>query len=180
MVFLSWLLSRDEDFLRRVSVNVLQQLYAAEQNKKKKLRLLVAIHRKKGKSIDNISDLLNLPRRTVHGWLWRFENKGLKGIADKKQTGRPKRLLEKHLKALRKDLIQPPEKFGYAYGMWDTKIVQEHVKKKFGKHFGGRHMRRLLHRMGFSQQKPRPSDYRANKASQTRFKKNSKGWYLSA
>lgn len=176
---MSWVVS-GSDFLKGVSTNALRKAFVSETNARAKKRLHAAFLRRQGKRVDEIAETFGVTKSAVSKWLNKLHTKGIEAAMPIKQTGRPKHLSEKNLKALQKDLIQPPEKFGYNYGMWDTKIVQEYVKKKFGKHFGGRHMRRLLHRMGFSQQKPRPADYRANKASQTRFKKNSKGWYPSA
>lgn len=177
---MSWLLSSGSDFLPSVSLSALRRRYSAETDVKVKLRLLVGIHRKQGKSIDNIAASLNKPRRTVHGWLWKLEEDGLDGTVDKPRSGRPKRLTSKQLATLRRALLKEPAKHGHDYGMWETKLVQEHVRKKFGVLFVDRHMRRLLHKMGFSQQKPRPSDYRADKAAQKRFKKSLRGWFPSA
>jgi len=177
---MSWLLSNGSDFLPDISLSTLRKRYSAETDVKAKLRLLMGIHRKQGETIDDIAASLHKPRRTVHGWLWRLEEDGLNGAVDKTRSGRPKRLSVKQLTVLRRDLLKEPAKYGYAYGMWETKLVQEHVRKKFNTQFVDRHMRRLLRKMGFSQQTPRPSDYRADKAAQRRFKKKSKGWFPNA
>lgn len=179
-MFVSWLLSSGDDFLPDVSLSALRKCYSAETDAKAKLRLLIGMHRKQGKSIDDIAASLHKPRRTVHGWLWRLEDSGLSGAVDKPRSGRPKRLTAKQLVALRRDLLKEPAKCKYPEAFWNTRLVQEYVRKKFGVLFVDRHMRRLLHKMGFSQQKPRPSDYRADIPSQKRFKKNSKGWFQNS
>ena len=177
---MSWLLSSGSDFLPSVSLGTLRKCYSAETNAKAKLRLLIGIHRKNGESIDDIAASLHKPRRTVHGWLWKLEEDGLDGVMDKPRSGRPKHLSSKQLTALHRDLLKEPAKHGYNYSMWETKLVQEHVRKKFGVLFVDRHMRRLLHKMGLSQQTPRPIDYRADITAQKRFKKKSKGWFPNA
>ena len=53
-----WQLPKSKEFLPEVSSLRLQKLYDTEKNAKAKIRLLSAIHRKKGKSIDAISYLL--------------------------------------------------------------------------------------------------------------------------
>jgi transposase len=88
--------------------------------------------------------------------------------------------LDRALAVLRRDLLKEPAKHGHDATFWNTRLVQEHVRQKFGTFFVDRHIRRLLHKLGFSLKKPRPSDYRADKAAQKRFKKNSKGWFPSA
>lgn len=137
------------------------------------MRLLAAIHRKEGDSLDAIVRKLQLPRRTVHGWLQRFEERGLDGVKDIKQPGRPPMLTKTQLKELRKDLIKGPRKGNSA--LWTTKKVTEHVEKKFNVRYTARHMVRLLHKVGFSIQKPRPRHYKASMEEQEAFKKTLEG-----
>jgi len=166
-----WNLPKGHEFMREVSTAKLKAAYGRETSEKAKMRLLAAVKRRQGKSIDQIASDLEIGRRTVHSWLWRFVEKGLEGVYDVKQPGRPKRLTEKQLKGLRGDLIAGPEKFGFGKQLWTTRMVQEHVRRKYRVNYVDRHMRRLLRRMGFSSQKPRPVHYKADKREQERFKK---------
>jgi len=176
---MSWIVS-GSDFLEEVSTNALRKAFVSETNARAKTRLHAAFLRRQGKRVDKIAETLGVTKSAVSKWLNKLHVNGIEAAVPIKQPGRPKRLSAKQLAALRRDLLKEPAKHGYTYGMWETKLVQEHVRKKFGTLFVDRHMRRLLHKMGFSQQKPRPSDYRADKATQRRFKKNSKGWFPSA
>ena len=58
-VICMWQLPKGRDFLPRVSIQRLQKLYDLETNGKVKIRLLCAIHRKRGESIDEIAYLLS-------------------------------------------------------------------------------------------------------------------------
>ena len=125
-----WMLKRGAEFLPYVSVQRLQYLYNREENAKGKLRLLAAIRRKKGESIDTIAAALEKPRRTIHGWLQRFEQRRLNAVLDKKQPGRPSRLTALQLKKLRRELIRGP---AHVPGrLWTTRLVNEHIKKRYG------------------------------------------------
>lgn len=164
-----WILKKGNAFLAYVSLERLQKLYHREHNAKAKLRLLTAIRRKKGESLDNIAAALEKPRRTIHGWLQRFEQHGLKAIHDKKQPGRPARLTNSQLKKLRLELIHGP-----AYvpsHLWTTRLVHEHLVKKYSIKYQRSNVFRLLHALGFSVQKPRPQHYKSDKEVQERFKK---------
>ena len=167
------------DFLKSVSDKELHNAFVSEKNIRAKMRLHAAFLRRQGKKIDDIANTLGATKGAVSKWLTKLNNNGLKAAMPIKQTGRPKRMSAKELRLLRRDLLKEPKKLGYDYGMWSTKLVQDHVKKKFKASFVGRHMRRLLQNMGFTQQKPRPIDYRADSAKQRRFKKNSPGWFLN-
>jgi transposase len=165
--------------LESIPVDRLHSLYVAETDAKAKLRLLAALKRKKGWTIDQIASDLEKPVMTVHNWLKALDEFGVQRRYDIKRSGRPKRLSIKQLNTLRKDLLKSPTAHGFSELFWNTRVVQEHVKRKYGVSFVSRHMTRLLHKIGYSLKKPRPSDCRANKAEQQRFKKNSKGWFPS-
>jgi transposase len=79
-------------------------MYAAEQHPKSKLRLLAAVHRRQGKSIDQIANSLSKSRRTIHGWLTRFSERGIIAKDARKQTGRPAQLTQSQKRQLIKEL----------------------------------------------------------------------------
>jgi transposase len=154
----------------------LRTTYEKESGAKAKLRLLAAIKRKEGESIDAIAASIGKPRRTVHGWLHRFEQRGLGGAEDKKQSGRPPRLKKKQLLRLKADLLKGPQACGYPEQLWSRRLVQTHARREFGVSYTEQHMRRLLHRLGFTCQKPRQRHYKsAPEGSQKHFKKRFAG-----
>ena len=53
-----WKLPKGANFLPDITTDKLQNMYAAEQHAKSKLRLLAAIHRRQGTSIDDIADMI--------------------------------------------------------------------------------------------------------------------------
>lgn len=164
-----WQLKKGSTFLPYVSVPRLQKLYDREKNAKAKLRLLAAIRRKKGESIDYIAAALEKPRRTIHGWLQRFEQRRLKGVYDKKQPGRTPKLTRSQLKKLRRQLIRGP---AHVPGrLWTNRLVNEHLKQKYGVSYERKHVTVVLHKLGFSVQKPRQQHYKTNKNVQEHFKK---------
>jgi len=168
---MSWNLPKGEDFLPRVSLGTLRSLYEEEKSYKAKSRLLVALKRKEGESMDTIAQQLEMQRITVNKMLHRFQLRGVSAKDDEKGRGRRKELTEPQLKNLRKQLLRGPRKGQNP--LWTTKMVMGHVEKKYGKKYTVRHMRRLLHQLGFSVQKPRPRHYMADVKQQEHFKKTS-------
>lgn len=164
-----WKLNKGKEFLSYVRLERLQQVYHREQNAKAKLRLLAAIRRKKGESIDEIATALEKPRRTIHEWLHRFEQRRLKAAYDKKQPGRPTRLTRSQLKQLRRELMRGPAHV--PSNLWTTRHVREHVEKKYHITYQRSNVFRLLHTLGFSVQQPRQQHYKTNKDLQDHFKK---------
>jgi len=165
-----WNLSKGIQFLPTISVNQLQKIYDAEKNSKAKLRLLSAIHRKKGKSIDDIAYLISKPRKTIHGWLVRFQKRGIDAKDSIKQTGRPVELTVKQREKLIKILERgPPHN---PDGLWSTKEIREIITKKFNRTYVKQHVWRMLVSLGFSMQRPRKRHYqRASDEEIAQFKK---------
>ncbi len=164
-----WKLNKGKEFLSYVSLERLQGLCHNEQNAKAKLRLLAAIRRKKGESIDEIATALEKPRRTIHGWLHRFEQRRLNAVYDTKQPGRPMRLTKSQLKQLRRELLRGPAHVPSR--LWTTRLVHEHLKKKYDITYRRSNVFRLLHALGFSVQQPRQRHHKANADVQQQFKK---------
>ncbi len=152
-----WTLMKGKDFLSTISMQRIQRLYEQETNGKAKIRLLSAIHRKKGKSIDEVAYLLSKKRRTVHGWLTRFQQRGIEAKDSIKQPGRPAELTIKQRAELITILERgPPHN---PSGLWTTKELRAMIAKKFKRTYVKQHVWRLLVSLGYSMQRPRKRHY---------------------
>ncbi len=172
-----WGLPTGERFLPKMELSKLKSLYSAEQKAKPKIRLLCAIHRKKGESIDEIAEETNLKRRTVHSILHRFCERGIEAKDSIKQDGRPSFLTIRQ----RKSLVRYLEERGLLRndgGLWTTKEVKEYIRKRYDVNYTSVHVWELLQALGLSMQKPRPKHYKhPNKENIDKFKKKLPGWY---
>lgn len=158
-----WSLPNGKKFLSDVSTQKLRSMYAVEQHPKSKLRLLAALHRRKGESIDSIARMLSKSRRTVHGWLTRFTMRGIMAKDAIRQTGRPSQMTIAQRRQLVKYLERgPPHN---ATGLWSTKDVQELLRRKYNIVFVKQHVWRMLDQLGFSLLRPRKSHHRRADAS---------------
>lgn len=156
-------------------MNDLRRMYKEEEKAKPKLRLLCAIHRKEGKSIDEIVDFTNMKRRTVHAILKRFMERGIDAKDSIKQDGRPPKLTIKQRKKLIKKLEQGP--LHNKTGLWTTKEVHNLIQKEFGVRYNQKYIWELLTAAGFSLQRPRPRNYHAPSEKEiTHFKKKLRCW----
>lgn len=168
---MAWCLCKGDDFLPGVSVNELKRRIAVEKKVKPRTRLLIALHRKKNEALDEIADACSVPRRTVHGTLQRFQERGLDAAYSIKQTGRPKRLNTEQLRDLRKRLTSSPHASGFKESFWTTRMVVELVGREYGALYTPQWMWNLLCSLGFSCKKPRPKHYKTSKKAQNEFKK---------
>ena len=165
-----WNLPKGVSFLPATSLGQLQSIYKQETRAKPKMRLLAAIHRKKGKSLDGIAYHVNASRNTVHGWLRNFSLRGVQAKDSIKQTGRPVSMTLGKRKKLVKDLERgPPHN---ASGLWTTKEVLRLLEKKYKQKYVKQHVWRLLVSLGFSLQRPRKQHYlRPSEEELAQFKK---------
>ena len=171
-----WTLPKGESFLPDVSLRRLQRLYAVEKKAKPKLRLLCAICRKEGNSLDEVTARVSMKRRTVHEILKRFDERGINGKDSIKQTGQPFHLTLPQRKELAQKLRRGPP--NNKSGLWTTKEVQAFIKKKYGVTYVHTHVWEILKPGGFSLQKPRNRHYKAaTPRINADFKKKLPGWH---
>jgi len=165
-----WKLPKGKKFLQSTSVQQLQKLYDREKNAKAKIRLLSALHRKSGKSIDEIAYQLSKNRRTVHSWIVRFNERGISAKDSIKQPGKTPALTIKQREELIRMLERgPPHN---PSGLWTSKEVRALITNKFKTTYVKQHIWRLLVSLGFSMQRPRKRHYRrANDEEISQFKK---------
>lgn len=170
---MAWL-KKGNIFLSGVSKEKLKNVYKQEKNAKAKLRLLAAIQRKDGNTLDDIAISLQKPKTTIHDWLKRFEHDNLSNLYDAKQSGKPARLTKQQEKELEEILSYPPEKQDIPFVIWTTNIVQYIILKKFKIEFKVRQVRNIIKKINFTLQTPRQEHRKANRKAQEEFKKKLK------
>jgi|TARA_B100001971_G_scaffold174592_1_gene167970 transposase len=173
---MTWL-KKGDDFLPNILMEELRRLYKEEKNAKAKLRLLAAIQRREGKTLDEISYSLQRPKMTISDWLHRFVERGIQGVYDKKQSGKPPKLTKVQLKKLNRILDELPLKQGIPFVIWTTKLVQYIIIKLFDVKYELRNIRDIILKLKFRLKVPRQENRKANKKVQERFKKKLKQKY---
>lgn len=152
---MTWNLPVGEKFLPHVSINHFKKMAANETKATVRMRLLVALHRKQGWSIDSIAESVSLHRRSVHDILHRFVKRGLKAAESLPKSGRKKRLTNSQLKRIKNKLLKSPEVSKFEGDFWNSKMVSELVRRECRVTYTARHITRLLSKLGFSYKKPR-------------------------
>lgn len=162
---------RGESFIPNISIDELNGLYQKENDPIAKIRLLAAILRKEGKTLEEISLMVKHPLTTVGDWLRRLHTEGITRKNNKIPSGRPKRLTDKQIEDLKPILFKSPQEAGFPFIIWTTKLVIQLIEKLYNVSYKPLQVRRILHRLGLSCQKPRPSHRKSNKQLQEGFKK---------
>lgn len=108
----------------------------------------------KDKKPDEISDLLDVGLKSVYRWVHRYDGEDVEGLYEADHTGRPPLLTEVQLERLEDILDSGPVAYGLTTGIWTCPTVQHVIEEEFGIHYHHDHVRKILHQMGFSVQRP--------------------------
>lgn len=102
-----------------------------------------------------IALLFGVSLTSVKRWKRTWKAEGVEGLAAKPHLGPERKLSEKQRQSLTKVLVQGPLASGYRTDLWTCARVSQVVRKQFDVSYHPDHMRRVLHDLGFSPQKPR-------------------------
>jgi transposase len=92
---------------------------------------------------------------SVCRWKKRLEERGIEGLKARKAPGASPKLSTEQQRVLREILLQGAAAYGYDIDLWTLKRVAEVIRKEFGVSYHFRSLGGVLHRMGFSPQKPK-------------------------
>ncbi len=124
-----------------------------------------------GYTSGQIATLLKAPRSRVSEWLRIYERYGHEGLLEGHRSGRPSERTpadEHHLA----DIIDSgPLAYGFLSGVWTSPMITRVIQEEFGITYHPGHVRRLLHRLGFSVQRPRRTLARADAQKQDRWQR---------
>lgn len=86
--------------------------------------------------------------------MWSYEEGGVGALRAKKRAGRPKLPLGE-MKKIPEILLKGAQAYGFTTDLWTTQRVAKVIEMEFGVKYHPDHVCRLLHKLGFSWQKPR-------------------------
>ena len=120
----------------------------------------------KGRRVIELASELDVERGSINRWLQWFNAKGTDGLRARKAAGPAPRLTPDQLAELTMTVESGPQAAGYTTGMWTGPMVGDWIRRTFGVKYHNHHIPRLLHKLGFSVQRPRKRLARADKERQ--------------
>lgn len=107
-----------------------------------------------GESLSSIARRLNVSRQAVFVWARQLRRRGQAGLRRRPRPGRPLKLGRAQLAQLPRLLAQGAEAHGFSTSLWTTQRVADLIWRRFQVRYDRDHVCRLLHRFGWSWQKP--------------------------
>ncbi len=107
-----------------------------------------------GRSLGEVARMIGCAASSVMRWRNARRKGGAKALKVRLSSGRPPKLVvEQHRQVLRL-LVEGAMANGYATELWTTARIAQVIKREFGVSYHRDHVGRLLHRFGWSHQKP--------------------------
>jgi len=122
-----------------------------------------------GRRVVEMAAELGVDRSAINRWLIWYEAMGVEGLLTGKAPGPAPRLSP----AQQADLVALIEKgstaAGYTSGVWTGPMIGDLILQRFGVAYHNHHIPRLLHKLGFSVQRPRKRLARADADKQAQW-----------
>ena len=132
-------------------------------------RLQAVILNAEGRTSGELATVLKAPRSKVSEWLSRYQHYGVEGLLEGYRSGRPPELTLPQRTQLGDLLDSGPVAYGLDSGVWTSPMIAWAIEEEFGVHYHPGHVRKLLHGLGFSVQRPRRVLARADAEAQDRW-----------
>lgn len=139
-----------------------------EAEKDKAFRVARRIHgillNMEEKAAPEIANILHVSRCQVSLWIRKFLKNGSESLLEGYRSGRRPKLSFREVRKLDKLMRKGPVACGFSTGVWTSPLVAELIQNKFKVKYHPGHVRKLLHTMNFSVQRPKRKLARADEA----------------
>lgn len=115
-----------------------------------------------GKKVVDLAASLDVGRSSVNRWLHWYELQGIPGIRTRVPPGVPPKLSSEQQLELTELIDAGPVAAGYGSGVWTGPMIADLIEARFGYRYHNHSVPALLHKLGFSVQRPRKRLARAD------------------
>jgi transposase len=137
-----------------------------------------------GRSLNEVARQIGCSASSVMRWREMRSAGGTKGLRVRSSPGRPPKIGAASCTVLLRILLAGAFASGYPTQLWTTARIAEVIRRKFHVRYHRDHVGRLMHRLGWSHQKPRKRALERDETAIRRFvrqewprlKKTPRGW----
>jgi transposase len=102
----------------------------------------------------SIAEALGVTQPAVSQWLKKAREDGLEALRPKSRRGQARHLSDQQISLLPAFLNLGPGAFGFSGELWTCLRIARVIAQEFGVMYHPEHVRRLMHRLQWSYQKP--------------------------
>jgi transposase len=118
-------------------------------------RMHAVLLNSEGKTSNNIASILMASRSKVSLWLSNYDKYGYESLLEGYRSGRPCGLNDRQKMELIDIVDSGPVAYGFSSGIWTAVMIGNIIQNEFGVEYNVRHVRRILHDLNFSVQRPK-------------------------
>lgn len=118
------------------------------------LRLQAILLSLDGHTAPAIAGLLHVHRTRVHAWVSNWNEHGIDGLKEGHRSGRPRELTSAQRQQLHDIIESGPVAYGLNTGVWTSPLLTNVIEDEFEVEYHPGHVRKLLHQLGISVQRP--------------------------
>lgn len=162
---------------RKVEINMkfanyeqMQSLYQKATDIKLKIRYLAMLKFMEGNTSLDVAKMLYTSDSTVRAWLNRYNQHGLDGLIAQKPKGAECKLTDEQLIQVTEALKQSPRDCGFNKSNWTMPLLKKWINREFHINYAVASLYDMVHRLGFSMQRPKKQCKNADPEKQTTFK----------
>jgi len=134
-----------------------------------RIRAVQAVER--GWAVSEAADAFGIARRTLHRWLYRYEENGEAGLARKPGSGRPRKLEDMEEGELRTIVLQPASTFGYETDLWTVGRLHRVIQEQYHVTVSRDTVWRRLREAGLTYQKPEREYYEIDEEARRKWRR---------
>lgn len=154
-----------------LSSSALRVCARREKRRRPAMRMLAVANALDGMSRSLAAKAAGMDYQALRDAVVRYNAEGLAGLYDRAKPGRPDRLDPAEKQALSALILAGPDPEADGISAYTLPDLCRIVEERYAKSFHPASMSRVVRRMGFSRQKPRPRHPRHDAAAQAAFKK---------
>jgi transposase len=122
-----------------------------------------------GKTSGEIANIMQSPRSKISEWLRNYDDYGYEGLLEGHRSGRPKELNDFQRCQLEDIIESGPVAYGFLSGVWTAVMIKKVIEEEFSIQYHPGHVRKILHAMDFSVQRPKRQLAKADPKKQNKW-----------
>lgn len=119
------------------------------------IRLNAVVLNMEGKAAPEIASIIRVHRVNVLIWLKNYEQYGTDGLLEGQRSGRPNELSNNQLEELSDIIESGPVAYGFTSGLWTSPMIARVIEDEYSVSYSPSHITRILHKLGFTVQRPK-------------------------
>jgi transposase len=156
---------------KHCSYEELEASYRDCNDAKLRTRMLAILQTWDGKPSTEVAKDIHMADTNVRKWVHRYNEFGIAGLIDTRHSNRASYLSPEQKQAVKEALQKSPRECGLNKSNWTMPLLKKWISKQWGINYKTSSLYDLVHKLGFTLQRPKKQSRNAKKELQEQYKK---------